>query len=283
MRIRLMPILLLIAYTIVLIEVLVFKHLALIRIDQMRFNFGGTQEGPANLIPFKTILYYLQGHNGLLIGGINLIGNIIALVPLGFLFPFVFSKVNWKSTFFLALATGLIIEGSQVLLHVGIFDIDDVILNGLGVVIGFWKFNIYSNFSKKAKAIISTILFSLLGLLITLYTLSYYKIIQLPIGIEPSIEREHLQPLNKHQAGQQKCCDLCGGTGGTGVIVSKNENSITIKGRKGINEVIHLTKQTTIKNSAGVATNADLKIGDHVTVVIDETETASLILVCEMN
>jgi len=283
MKKRIIPVILLIAYIIVLIEVLVFKHLALIRIGQMRFNFGGTQEGPANLIPFKTILYYLQGHNGLLIGGINIIGNIIALVPLGFLFPFIFSKVNWKNTILLALASGLIIEVSQVLLHVGIFDIDDVILNGLGVVIGFWKFNIYSNFSKNAKAIISNIVFSLLGLLITLFTLSYYKLIHLPISIEPSIEKEHLQPLNEHQAGQQKCCDLCGGTGGTGVIVSKNENSITIKGRKGTNEVIQLTKQTTIKNSAGIATKAELKIGDHVTVIIDETETASLILVCEMN
>jgi glycopeptide antibiotics resistance protein len=280
MKKKFIPIILFLGYVIILLQVLVFKELALIRIGQLKFNFGGTQEGPANLIPFKTILYYVQGHNGLLIACINILGNIIALVPLGFLVPFVFTKTQWKHIIILAVVSGLTIEIIQLLLHIGIFDIDDVLLNGLGVVIGFWKFNIYSNFSKTTKATTSTIIFMILGGIISLYVLSYFKLVQLPIGIEPSVQREKLAPLNSMQAGNKECCDLCNGTGGTGQIVSIGNNTINIVRRDGKNELIKITKATTIKANAGPANNKDLKIGDHVTVVIDETETASLILVC---
>jgi hypothetical protein len=37
----------------------------------------------------------------------------------------------------MAILNSTVIEGSQVLLHVGIFDIDDVILNGVGVLLGY--------------------------------------------------------------------------------------------------------------------------------------------------
>lgn len=280
MKKKFIPILLLIGYIIILLQVLVFKELALIRIGHLRFNFGGTQEGPANLIPFKTILYYVQGHNGLLIACINILGNIIALVPLGFLVPFVFTKTHWKHIIILAFASGLIIEIVQLLLHIGIFDIDDVLLNGLGVMIGFWKFNIFSSFPKKTKAITSTLVFIILGGIISLYILSYFRLVQLPIGIEPSVQREKLPPLNSMQVGNKECCDLCNGTGGTGQIVSIGNYTINIVRRDGKNQLIKLTKATTIKTNAGPATNKDLKIGNRVTVVIDESETASLILVC---
>lgn len=271
---------LLIVYCLLLIQILVFKDLAMIRVGQMRFNFGGTQEGPANLIPFKTILYYIQGKNGLLIGSVNILGNIIALVPLGFLLPFVFKKLKWKYCLMIALVTGLAIEITQVILKVGIFDIDDVILNGIGVMIGFWKFNIYSTFSKRVKSITSSIVFSILGSIILLYTLSYYKIIQLPIGIEPSVEKEILPPLNPTSNANEKCCDLCGGTGGTGIITGLGNNAITIKRKDGVLQNIKLTDKTVIKTSKGIATRNDLAVNKRVTLIIDDTETASLVLIC---
>src|SRR5690349_6859701 len=85
-----------IIYSILLIKVLVFKDLPLIRIGHLMLNFGGTAEGYANFIPFKTISSYLFGEKGLIIGGINLIGNIALLVPVGFLIPVVFRNVTWK-------------------------------------------------------------------------------------------------------------------------------------------------------------------------------------------
>jgi glycopeptide antibiotics resistance protein len=55
MKKSLIAILILIAYSAVLIKVIVFKNLPLIRIGSLMIKFGGTQQGPANLVPFKTI------------------------------------------------------------------------------------------------------------------------------------------------------------------------------------------------------------------------------------
>ena len=100
-------------------------------------KFGGKQEGDANFLPFKTIGPYFLGEKGWIIAGLNLLGNIGLLVPIGILAPFVFMHMTWKRALALAIASGLLIEGMQVLLHVGIFDIDDVILNALGVLLGY--------------------------------------------------------------------------------------------------------------------------------------------------
>jgi glycopeptide antibiotics resistance protein len=133
----------LIVYITILIKVMVFKDMPTIRIGSLMLNFAGTDEGhPANFVPFKTILQYLLGDKGLIIAGANLVGNIALLVPIGFLVPFVYRNMTWKKSLALAAAAGLAIEGMQVVLRVGIFDIDDVVLNALGVMIGYWTFAI---------------------------------------------------------------------------------------------------------------------------------------------
>jgi glycopeptide antibiotics resistance protein len=123
---------------------MVFKDLPTIRVGHLMFNFGGIETGEANLIPFKTILPYVLGYKGLLIAGINIVGNIALLVPVGFLVPFVYRSITWRTSLALAVAAGLAIEGMQVLLSVGIFDIDDVILNGLGVLVGYGVYVVYT-------------------------------------------------------------------------------------------------------------------------------------------
>lgn len=143
MRKHLLPLIALITYSIILIMVMIFRHVPIIRIDGHVFNFGGRDaNGLANLIPFKTILPYLLGKKGLAIAVFELIGNIGLLIPFGFLVAFIFRNMTWRKSFILAFVTGFMIEGMQALLHTGIFDIDDILLNGLGVVIGCWVFTI---------------------------------------------------------------------------------------------------------------------------------------------
>ena len=156
MKKRLTATIILIVYSAILVDVLVFKYLPLIRIGRMRFRFGGTQDGPANFIPFKTILPYLLGEKGFMIAVLNLAGNILLLVPIGFLVPFIYPNMTWKKTLVLAVATGFALEGMQALLHVGIFDVDDLILNGLGVMAGYWLFMIRAKrlLSIKSKDIV---------------------------------------------------------------------------------------------------------------------------------
>ena len=136
MKKYIIPGLLLIAYILILLKIMVFKDVPLIRVGSIMLNFGGTNPGTAgNFIPFTTIIPYFFGYKGWMIAGINLIGNIALLVPIGILVPFLYENITWKKSLVLAFFSGLIIEVMQVMLHVGIFDIDDVILNALGVMI----------------------------------------------------------------------------------------------------------------------------------------------------
>lgn len=138
MRMRLIPAGILVAYSAILVKILVLKDIPTIRIGHLMLNFGGTESGrPANLIPFSTIVPYLFGHKGLIIAGINLVGNVVLPMPLGLLAPFVFRAMTWRTALVFAAATGLVLESIQAVLRIGIFDIDDVLLNGLGVMIGY--------------------------------------------------------------------------------------------------------------------------------------------------
>lgn len=126
-------------------------------------------------------------------------------------------------------------------------------------------------------------MFGILGIFLLLSTLSYFKVVKTPIGIEPSIQREALPMLQNNTTGETgsgECCDLCKGTGGTGVIVAIGNKDITIKSKRGKEEQIFITPRTKIKNSKGDLNKLGLKVGDHVTVIIDESETATLVLVC---
>lgn len=86
-----------------------------------------------------------------MIVGLNIGGNIALLVPVGFLVPLIYKEMNWKKSLVLAVAVGLAFEVTQVVLQVGIFDIDDVILNGLGVMIGYWVFKILAKLMRPKK------------------------------------------------------------------------------------------------------------------------------------
>lgn len=260
------PLIALLLYTYILIKVLVLKDIPALHFGNVTLDFGGTHDGPANWIPFKTIIPYLLGSGGWLIGGMNILGNIVLLVPIGFLLPFVFPTINWKQKLAFAIIACLLIETTQAILHIGIFDIDDVILNALGVMIGFWKFSIWPKFAALVKR---NKLLSIITVLIIIG------------GIHFAIDRfiKSMPPLRK-PIQSQVCCDLCGGTGGTGAILSANKNSFTLKRRDGAIQEIKLTDKTIIKNAEGIISKIDLKAGDRVTVIIDETETASLVLVC---
>ncbi|WP_312422717.1 VanZ family protein [Epilithonimonas sp.] len=77
---------------------------------------------------------------------INIFGNILMFVPFGFL-GIIFPKLNnfWIMILDFLFAI-ILIESLQYFTRLGVFDIDDVILNTVGVAIGFW---IYQLFEKK--------------------------------------------------------------------------------------------------------------------------------------
>ena len=127
----------LIVYSAILIKFVVFKAVPTIHMGHLRFRFAGPHTGPGNFVPFKTIGPQLIGRKNRLIDIVNLIGNIIPFMPIGLLAPLVFRSISWRRALVLGTVTGLTVEVMEVVFRVGIFDVDDVILNGLGVMLGY--------------------------------------------------------------------------------------------------------------------------------------------------
>ena len=101
--------------------------------DQIRMNL--------NLEPFRTIRLFLKvldHHTYSSTAIINLGGNVIMFIPLGFFLPRVFPSLRKFRR--ALLATALIItavEIAQLFTLLGSCDIDDLILNLLGTTIGY--------------------------------------------------------------------------------------------------------------------------------------------------
>ena len=130
----------LIAYSASLIKFVVFKAIPIIRVGHLRLKFSGPHTGPANLVPFKTIGLQVVGQGNRLIDMVNLIGNTIPFMPIGLLAPLVFRSLSWQKALVLGVVTGLTFEVMEVIFRVGIFDVDDLIPNALGVVVGYGVF-----------------------------------------------------------------------------------------------------------------------------------------------
>jgi glycopeptide antibiotics resistance protein len=285
MKKRLLSVFILITYVVILVRILVFKNVPVIRVGPVLLKFGGTHEGPANLVPFKTILPYLLGEQGLVIAVLNIAGNILLLVPVGFLVPFVFRGMTWKKTIVLAIAAGLVIEGMQAVLHIGIFDIDDVILNGLGVILGYWMFTILPTMLNSKKFRIVTITAIVIVAAVAGYfTFTIFQKPRLPDHFVRNTVNADTVDVENGEKKIRQGKDPCNGTGGTGQIMSVGTNSFTIKRNDGTDQIITLSDHAKISNSAGPLSASDLKRGDRVTVVImpgqDGIETAGTVLVC---
>ena len=138
-RLRIIAIILSIVYIAVLLKMIVFKYPPAV----VTFS-------EANLIPFKTILTYLSGYPTWVVAKNNLIGNIVPFVPLGFLIAFIPKKpLKGLVVAGVSLGIGTVIEGTQLVFQTGVFDVDDILLNALGVAIGYLITATIINFIKK--------------------------------------------------------------------------------------------------------------------------------------
>jgi glycopeptide antibiotics resistance protein len=140
------------AYGGLLIRFIVFKDIPVIRVGHMRFRFAGTHTGPGNFVPFKSIIPLLSGRGNQLIAMVNLFGNIIPFMPIGLLAPLVIRSISWQKALVLGVVTGLSFEVMEVVFRVGIFDVDDIILNAFGVMLGY---GVFVMFKRRAQPLAS--------------------------------------------------------------------------------------------------------------------------------
>ena len=102
----------------------------------------GFDPNDANLIPLVQMIRFLRYlENPFVIR--NLLGNLVLLAPLGIFLPLLFHK---SRKFTVVLATGFLvtlsIEVFQLMLRFRVFDIDDLIINTIGVALGYWVFKL---------------------------------------------------------------------------------------------------------------------------------------------
>lgn len=130
---------------ILLYAVFAFYILLLLLILFRRFQ--GSRS--VNLVPLRSILAFITGTDldsgravpldpafvrGLALS--NILGNIVIFIPLGvYITLFNKDKTLWKNALWAALAS-LAAEAVQVAFKLGTGDIDDIILNGLGGLLG---------------------------------------------------------------------------------------------------------------------------------------------------
>ncbi len=92
-----------------------------------------------NLVPFRTIFLYLNANINNNIIVTNLLGNIVAFMPLGFLLPLIWEKTSRFIRILIAsLGASLAIEAMQYLMAAGAADVDDLILNTAGGMLGYF-------------------------------------------------------------------------------------------------------------------------------------------------
>jgi len=120
-----------------------------------RWNLGGSENYSQrlmenlNLVPFRTIGEYMR----VLLSGqthlrshamINLAGNVVMFVPLGFFLPLVAKscRTYWKHLLWVLLIL-LCIEVLQLVTLLGSCDVDDFLLNIPGTAIGYGLFSLF--------------------------------------------------------------------------------------------------------------------------------------------
>jgi glycopeptide antibiotics resistance protein len=113
--------------------------------------------GYIHLTPFKNTIdsyYLLQGHSleaRLLFFCINFFGNIALFIPLPILLIQLFKQSDPKLIIGTGAIISIVIEVLQYYWRIGIPDIDDVLLNIIGVVVGFFLENFWHDIKKQRK------------------------------------------------------------------------------------------------------------------------------------
>lgn len=129
-------------YIIILLKAVVFKlptDIMRMLVDTWDDNVVRNGLDGANFTPFRTIDMYVRYWDwGSLRSFENLIGNVVAFIPFGIFLPSI-----WKScrNVFICMGYGLTfvlaIELFQMFSGFGIFDVDDIILNCVGILVGY--------------------------------------------------------------------------------------------------------------------------------------------------
>ena len=124
-------------------------------ISEIYGRTGEMQEYHYNLVLFQEIkrFWNYREQLGIFATATNLLGNVLIFLPFGFFMAMASKYRSFLSTLIYSFALSLTIELSQLFMKVGCFDVDDLLLNTIGGILGFITFLICNvirrNYAKK--------------------------------------------------------------------------------------------------------------------------------------
>ncbi len=112
-------------------------YLALVAYATIFIRRGSYTEA-VNMIPFSEIKKVME--TGQIEDMEHFLLNVLMFVPMGFLIPLINRKIFDKATFafLFGFVSTTLIESIQLVFHLGHCDVDDLIANTIGALIGFW-------------------------------------------------------------------------------------------------------------------------------------------------
>lgn len=135
-------------------------------------TFQDVSWSSSNFIPFKEMLRYEFGTK---LFFKNVVGNMIMFIPFGFFTSYFLKLKKFYSVFILTLLTSITIETTQLLIG-RVFDIDDIFLNIIGGLIGYFIFKIIYKIKFLKKESIYNIIISVVLILIILYLVGVFYV-----------------------------------------------------------------------------------------------------------
>lgn len=147
-------IVLFVVYILLLFLVLLFKYPTTMVSDTIARWRAGEEvvRMEPQLVPFETVVQYVKNVHSLNDWFIkNLACNLIMFIPYGFLIPAFWGNGHHRGLKIVisGCILSIVIEVLQYITAFGQMDIDDVILNTLGVVIGYELFQLIKYWLKK--------------------------------------------------------------------------------------------------------------------------------------
>ncbi len=148
---------LLLFYLIILVKLILFK----VQIGEVHYDYFvnyhfridiTNNSKVANFIPFKSIYNSINNTDTVEYKFQNILGNIIGFMPLGILLPLIFPLFkSLRLILFISFFTSLLFETIQLVFVLGVFDVDDLLLNSLGSVLGYLALSLFYKAKKVEK------------------------------------------------------------------------------------------------------------------------------------
>lgn len=105
-----------------------------------------------NFIPFATLRLFWENRGNSLdwssLSVVNLLGNLLLFLPIGFLLPAVYPRQRRFYRVFLLSFLGILVVEVLQYFFGRVADVDDVLLNSIGIVIGYFLFTVWMRIYK---------------------------------------------------------------------------------------------------------------------------------------